>query len=324
MDFTNLKETIGNYLIKGVAAALAGESLHELAGGGHIFGKVIFFGFAQSMPAVEFLNRQLVSDEMYRTWGGEIGSALLDHLLETGGLLLLLSLLLLLAHVLLKREAMKSRRDNLYKYGLVGSFYCRYYFLITLLLQIFFLASLFAATTAFPILAYFLLIALPAVIYLLYNSRDVLKGDFAEQFMYVTTLVILAFAIVALPYNYGRWVFDIKLFSARLSEGEPGSAFGSDLFRCSENALGKTQLLCEVGREEGRLIVRFRDPSERPLEVGAPEPMKILLAELSDGESQPGLFSPSRSKELASVESPKGNPDETVEQAADAMQEMIQ
>ena len=149
MDFSNLKEALGNYLIKGVAAALAGESLHELAGGGHIFGKVIYFGFAQSVPAVEFVDRQYITSELFRTWGGEIGSALLAQLLNTKGLLLVLALLLLLAHVLLKREALKTREGNIMKYGWVGRIYCRFYFRINMIFLLFFFFSRFTATTPF-------------------------------------------------------------------------------------------------------------------------------------------------------------------------------
>lgn len=284
---SGLQEKIFNYAIKAVAGLLAGGGALQLSTGGKHFGKLVFLGFTNlGLPSVDFLGRHYIGEGLYRTWGGKLANEVLPFLFHWRGLALLALLLLLIAHAVAMRPKSKTRESGKTPRLLLTRVYIRYYRPLTVVLLFTFTVGIFTVSNTFLLVACFLLAGLPSVLYLVYHSKDVLKGSYGDRFTYAAAFFLLVVALVGAPISYGRGIFDVRLFPVQDVQPQERQGFSIGTFVFGENRVDDKRLYCEVFYvpKDDRVVIKFFEPSGpvNPDFLPFGEPLRKLIENRED------------------------------------------
>lgn len=214
------------YVLRGFVTLLVGGQLFT----GRWYGESIFRSYLKSQ------NLSLIqggSEDLYGIWGyASVPSSLL-HLSGFGLIIGVAALLLFTGHVLYKRELStrtpQSNQVQNWKEEVYRS-YVRWYHTVSLLLILMLMCIFFVMPLKDGLAVVLIVFALPAALYLLLYSSDMVSGNFRDRFLYTCFLLSLAVAMAGWPARYGREVFDPE-FSV-VSWNEPSAVANASIDHC--------------------------------------------------------------------------------------------
>ncbi|MGH7537388.1 MAG: hypothetical protein ACREMF_02025 [Gemmatimonadales bacterium] len=239
-------------VVKALATAITGGGLALLGGMGRLFGQLVLSAYAGAL-SLSFLDERPITGALYGTWARGIMLRPLGQsfTIAAGGVLLLL--LMLIAHVLFKPSLATAHEQRVHP-GL-ARFYVRFYFPLTIVALLVMIAVLAVVTSPFWLVALFVLLAVPATVYAICFSRDLVRGAFWARLCYASYLLSFVVALLLLPHRYGRDQFDLRLRTVSEIAGVPtnGNVFVFD---------ERDTVLCTVTPVEGGLNVRLHKPTD--------------------------------------------------------------
>jgi hypothetical protein len=214
-------EKITNGVIRSVTGLVVTSGGYQLFDG-HWYGEAIFGAFLNRM-AVEMLTAPGGS-ELYSLVAFHSVPASLQLSTFLSVVLFTLAMMALIAHVIGKPNVAqlaksvgrpasiafppKSKADAKRLALLMKYLYVNYQALVTLAVFMFLVAIFFRWSFSGGLALAFLLIVIPAVLYLLLYPNDLSRGTFLERFAYIGLLGILITTLLGWPQLYGAGVFD--------------------------------------------------------------------------------------------------------------------
>jgi len=256
-------------LVKTIITAITGGSVALIGGVGTWFGQMLMYAYRTTLP-LDFTHEGLIAPDLYRKWSRGIFMGPVSEGFGPGAVVAIVLLLLLIAHVLLKRR-LPALRNTLHQYPRLVRFYVGHYLPITVVLVLVMFATLARVTSPFWLVAAFTLVIVPAAVYLIYYSQDLIRGAFAEMVCYVFLLIVFFAAFVLLPHRYGREVFDLKLETVSDLKLQPDDKVEGGLISNDDDVfiLDEDQkLLCKITLSGDSLSARLFKPKKMSPHAG--------------------------------------------------------
>lgn len=255
-------EKVVSAVLRTLTTALVGGTGYQLFDG-RWFGETIFNAYLQQQTVV--LLTPPATDELYSAFAAQ---SLPQAMQNTNAALVFVSvvlLLLLFAHVVSKptvaklratlqavrrpRSVPRTRADWKRTMSFVRSTYVRFHELGTVCLFLA-LTSLFLFWPFNRGLAIaFLLLTIPAALYLFVYPADISRGEFSERFVYVCVFALLVVAVLGWPRLYGQRHFDPAFAVA--------SSGGGGLDHCDENLLLKGPTFVAFEKADEQVLFRL-------------------------------------------------------------------
>lgn len=297
----DLREKLFNLLIRVLATLLTGGGTLQLVSGKSV-GKIILRQFERDSEIV-FLNSDHITETRYSSWAGEMAFGGLN--IGIGLAPFLLAFLLVVGHILAKKELEIARPSNERTRQLLV-LYRKFYWVVTVAVGIGLLLLLPLAPSPASLVAFFVLLAVPAVLYLFSYSKDFVNGGFGERFVYLAWIVFFLAGAFSMPVCYGKKFFDLRLRPVlTIGDQVPPSCNETTLtfdinarqysrvhFNPS-NSNGPTRLSIELFEEHAPVtsdhtFLSLRELAEtlRPAEDCA-QNAEVILSDLLDTEGSP-------------------------------------
>lgn len=211
-----MEDKVLTFVARAAAAIITGGGLLSVTNGAWI-GRLMLGSFEQATD-VSILNQHLISDDLYRDWGREIFFGSAPAALGVPALVYVALALLLLGHILFKPAVSASQPIQIAGPAQLGglvrtasALYIQHYHLVTGILMMALAVLLLSAGSRVALATRFIVFAVPVIAYLVYYVKDVRSPQFKDVFLYVYTLLVFGFTVVALPGVYGQRFFDLQM-----------------------------------------------------------------------------------------------------------------
>lgn len=187
--------------------------------GGEWLGRLIFMSYAKAL-SLHIFNAHHIGAELYENWATQIVVSAQSGHAGPREIAVVVLLLALVGHVVAKSsvcDVAASNADSTTKVlprikAKVITLYRRFYHAVTLGTFFSLLVSLMVwVSSSFQLLAIYLLIVVPILLYVWLHSKDIAHVDFWERFMPFALLAILSISSFFLPQVFGSKMFDLSL-----------------------------------------------------------------------------------------------------------------
>lgn len=249
-------EKIVGWVVRTVGAALFAFGGSQLLGG-EWFGRLIFTSFSKTL-SIHLLNAHEIDAGLYQGWATQIVISAQPDQFGMREIAVIVVLLALVGHVVAK--------DNIHQVSEISaaskikSLYRRHYFHLTFgTFFVLLVSQMMWVETSSQLLAIYLLIAVPILLYVVMHYKDILQVGFLGRFMCLSLSAIFLISTVILPQVFGSRMFDLSLRSVTIPKASRRKGIHAVrlLFDEQRSVVGDVfynendQLIIELLKQEG-------------------------------------------------------------------------